>query len=176
MKYAVRTGEHEFEVELVERDGMTFARHPDLPGGEQPVSLTAVRSTGSYSLRIGDRSLPVVAAEAASDGGGGAYSVTVASETWGLGVLDERELMAAEVSGAGKGGSGGGVMRSVMPGIVRAVHVEAGQVVERGAPLLILEAMKMENELTAETGGTVSVVHVTPGTSVAKGEPLVTLE
>jgi biotin carboxyl carrier protein len=55
------------------------------------------------------------------------------------------------------------------------MRVDAGQEVARGDALLILEAMKMENEIRADADGTVAAVHVTPGTAVAKGDPLITL-
>ena len=63
-----------------------------------------------------------------------------------------------------------------MPGIVREVLVVPGQRVVRGTPLLILEAMKMQNEVRAEASGIVEAVHVTPGMAVAKGDRLVEMD
>jgi biotin carboxyl carrier protein len=56
------------------------------------------------------------------------------------------------------------------------VLVSAGQSVERGAPLVIVEAMKMENELLAAVAGTVKTVHVGEGVAVDAGQALVELD
>nr|WP_276572691.1 MULTISPECIES: biotin/lipoyl-containing protein [Nannocystis] len=63
-----------------------------------------------------------------------------------------------------------------MPGRVVRVLVSAGQSVERGAPLVIVEAMKMENELLAAVAGTVKAVHVGEGVAVDAGQALVELD
>ena len=60
-----------------------------------------------------------------------------------------------------------------MPGLVVRVQVEPGQPVSSGAGLVVLEAMKMENELRATTAGTVRRVRVRPGEAVEKGQVLV---
>ena len=60
-----------------------------------------------------------------------------------------------------------------MPGLVLRIDVEPGQVVERGQGLVVMEAMKMENELRAVSRGTVKAVHVEPGSAVEKGALLV---
>jgi pyruvate carboxylase subunit B len=63
-----------------------------------------------------------------------------------------------------------------MPGLVVRVQVEAGQVVAAGAGVVVLEAMKMENELRAAAVGTVRAVRVRPGEAVEKGQVLVEYE
>ena len=63
-----------------------------------------------------------------------------------------------------------------MPGIVREVRVAPGDPVAAGDALLILEAMKMENEIRAALDGVVKTVHVAGDQTVNKGDPLVTLE
>jgi glutaconyl-CoA decarboxylase len=82
---------------------------------------------------------------------------------------------AREATGAAGGPDGPEVVSSVMPGIVRSVSVEPGQTVEKGQPLLILEAMKMQNEIRAPRDAVVEKVHVGADTVVAKGDALVTL-
>jgi len=62
-----------------------------------------------------------------------------------------------------------------MPGLVVRVEVTRGQTVEAGQGLVVVEAMKMENELRARTRGVVEQVHVKAGDRVEKGTPLVTL-
>jgi pyruvate carboxylase subunit B len=63
-----------------------------------------------------------------------------------------------------------------MPGLVVRVLVEAGQQVTQGAGLVVLEAMKMENELRAAAPGCVAAVRVRPGDTVEKGQSLIELE
>lgn len=65
---------------------------------------------------------------------------------------------------------------SPMPGLVVAIEVSEGQEVKTGEPLVIVEAMKMENVLRAETDGTIKSVKVEPGASVAADELLIEFE
>jgi biotin carboxyl carrier protein len=59
--------------------------------------------------------------------------------------------------------------------VVVELLVERGQAVEKGQPLLILSAMKMQNEIAAPAAGVVAQVHVSPGQAVSAGTKLVTL-
>ena len=63
-----------------------------------------------------------------------------------------------------------------MPGLVVDIRCAVGDTVTGGQALVVLEAMKMENELAAENGGTVVKVHVAPGDTVGTGALLVELE
>jgi methylmalonyl-CoA carboxyltransferase small subunit len=71
-------------------------------------------------------------------------------------------------------GEGDGV-RAPLAGTVARVSVEEGQEIEAGAVLVVLEAMKMETEITAPGPGTVGTIHVSPGDSVTGGQLLVEL-
>lgn len=62
-----------------------------------------------------------------------------------------------------------------MPGTILAVNVKPGQAVKRGDVLVVLEAMKMENEIMAPNDGTVGTVNVAKGQSVQSGATLLTL-
>jgi biotin carboxyl carrier protein len=166
VKYQVTLDGETVAVELVERGGRTFVVRD---GGEVPVDLVAVRN-GAFSLLLGTESLPIVAS-----GPNDELLLTLGSETWRASVQDEREALAAAAMGAKAGRRGGGVLRAVMPGIVRELLVARGAVVTRGTPLLILEAMKMQNEVRADADGTIVEVHVRAGIAVAKGDALVTL-
>ncbi|WP_330616518.1 biotin/lipoyl-containing protein [Terrisporobacter sp.] len=70
---------------------------------------------------------------------------------------------------------GSGSVSAPMPGTISDVKVSVGQSVAKGDILLILEAMKMENEILAPADGTVREVNVTKGASVSSGDPLVTI-
>lgn len=67
-------------------------------------------------------------------------------------------------------------VKAPMPGLVLDILVEAGQVIEKGDQLLILEAMKMENVLKAEGDGQIKSIEVLKGASVEKGHILIEME
>src|SRR5204862_216642 len=70
-------------------------------------------------------------------------------------IEDERTREARRMTGGSRKARGGGDVRSVMPGVVKEVRVKAGDAVEAKSPLLVLEAMKMENEIRADRAGVV---------------------
>lgn len=74
------------------------------------------------------------------------------------------------------GAKGSIKINSPMPGKILAVKAEVGQAVKRGQPIVVLEAMKMENEIVAPSDGTVASVDVTVGSSVEAGAILATLK
>ena len=81
----------------------------------------------------------------------------------------------APAAPAAPGLAAGEVVKSPMPGNILKINVSAGQKVKEGDVLIILEAMKMENEITATKGGTVAQVAVTKGQVVETGSPLVVI-
>ena len=87
-----------------------------------------------------------------------------------------RGLRQGNKSSLFKHGSGHEIIAAPMPGMVVSVQVKPNQEVKMGSPLLILEAMKMENELRSPVTGRVHQVHVEPGNKVEKGEKLLLLE
>ncbi len=90
--------------------------------------------------------------------------------------VDERTRAIREMTGAAAGPSGPRPLVAPMPGLVVKVEVEPGDDVVAGQGLVIMEAMKMENELKAEATGRVSVVHAQPGQPVEQGQVLVEFE
>jgi biotin carboxyl carrier protein len=70
----------------------------------------------------------------------------------------------------------GGAINAPMPGTITDVRVKVGQSVKTGDVLLILEAMKMENEIMAPNDGVVANIHVSKGASVSSSDALITLE
>jgi biotin carboxyl carrier protein len=72
-------------------------------------------------------------------------------------------------------GGAAGAVRSPLPGVVLSINVQAGATVKRGDVLLVLEAMKMENNIMADRDGTVSSVLVNKGDSVLEGAELVVI-
>jgi biotin carboxyl carrier protein len=90
-------------------------------------------------------------------------------------VEDQR---ARDLRGVAKRGpvQGDGLVTSPMPGRVLKVLVREGDEVPAGAPLVVVEAMKMENELHATRSGVVKKIHVTPGATVESGARLIEVE
>ena len=105
--------------------------------------------------------------------GGGVIDVTIGSRTYCVKVEDERTHEAMRLTGKGAAASGPTRVTAVMPGIVREVRVAPGDEVEAGTPLMILEAMKMQNPLCAEAPGKVARVLCKEGEAVAAGALLV---
>jgi biotin carboxyl carrier protein len=89
--------------------------------------------------------------------------------------VESERMLAADAAKRGARALGDKRALSPMPGRVVKVLVRAGDAVAPGQPLVVMEAMKMENEIRARTAGTVAEVHVSVGDTVEGGAPLVTL-
>ncbi len=107
---------------------------------------------------------------------GDRWQVQSGGRTWITEVVDERTRRIRELAGAAGAGVSGGTVSAPMPGLVLRIEVEEGQPVKRGADLLVLEAMKMENEIRASGDGIVTRILVQPGAVVEKGAPLVEID
>ncbi|MAG59078.1 MAG: hypothetical protein CMJ83_22555, partial [Planctomycetes bacterium] len=101
--------------------------------------------------------------------------VTLRGHDLSLRVESEQERNARLVDTAG-GTAGAHTVKSLMPGRVVRILVREGEQVDAGTPLLILEAMKMENEIRAAAGGQVMRILVEEGQTVGNGEALVMVE
>ena len=82
---------------------------------------------------------------------------------------------AAPAAPAAAGPGAGAPVKAPLPGVVTAIPVKVGQAVKKGDTVLVLEAMKMENNITAEADGTVTGICVAPGDSVMEGTVLLTI-
>ena len=83
---------------------------------------------------------------------------------------------AARARPSGEEEPHGGHLMAPMSGTVVAVLVKPGEPVARGAPLMILEAMKMEHTIAAPAGGTISVINYRQGDQVAEGADLIMID
>lgn len=137
--------------------------------GDRLLELAAERiGPHTYSLVIGDRvhEITVLRRKDGSIVYDGATELQVK-------LTDRRRFRA----GAGAaGGAGQREVKAVMPGKVVTILVAVGDEVERDQPLLVLEAMKMENDVKSPRKGKVQEIHVTSGEAVETGELMVTLE
>ena len=165
MKYYVSVNGRAHEVELVERAGRRLVR---VDGKDLDLSYAEVDDLGQVVLLSQGKSYGL-----SIEGGETRVAITLAGHFYDVELEDERERAAHAAERAAK--KGGGTVSSVMPGVVVEVLVAKGASVEKGEPLLILSAMKMQNEIAAPSAGIVKDLHVTPGQAVSAGEKLVTL-
>ena len=103
--------------------------------------------------------------------GAGHWAITRRGERTEIEVIDERTRHIRSLTGAGDRPRGPAALKAPMPGLVVRVQVEAGQSVAAGAGVVVLEAMKMENELRAAAAGTVRTVRVSAGEAVEGAGP-----
>ncbi|HTS87138.1 MAG TPA: acetyl-CoA carboxylase biotin carboxyl carrier protein subunit [Gemmatimonadales bacterium] len=162
MRYFVTVDAREFVVELdggrVSVDGQAFEAH-----------LSPVPGTPLCHLRLGERSLALVV----EDLGPGSWAVAIAGTRHELRVVDERTRHIQGLTGGAAAKSHAMALKAPMPGLVVRVLVAPGQKVAPGDGLVVLEAMKMENELRAAGAGVVEAVLVQPGQAVERGQVLV---
>lgn len=165
MKYVVTHGEEELEI------------------------VVEPRTDGRYDVTVGDRS---VVADFLATGGRSLHSLLLDETSYEVSVtqdedqarvtarsrefefrVESEQARNARLVDAASGASGPQTVKSVMPGRVLRVLVEVGQEVKAGEPLLILEAMKMENEIRSPGEGAVSEILIAEGATVGQGEALV---
>lgn len=165
MELIARHGEREERVRVT-RDGNHFT----VTVGDRVHSVEALHLAG----REGLWSLIVNGAQhevAVADEGGGRYRVSTATGLERVEVTDPLTHLAREAHGAAAGG-GTETVTAYMPGRVAAVLVEEGEEVQAGQGVVVLEAMKMENEIAPDRAGKVTRIHVQEGQPVEGGDPL----
>jgi biotin carboxyl carrier protein len=162
LSYTLTIDEHSVEVEVWEERETYFVR---IDGKIHAVSLATIDDGKLFSFLID----------------GASYEIHAHAEHGAYDLLVRNEHIRVEVerghrhNSAARGSDASGVwnVRSPMTGIVAEIVVQLGDVVERGTALLILESMKMKNELRATQSGVVERVDVLPGQRVERGDFLV---
>ena len=166
MKYLTQANGHTFEV-TIEDDGRIAV------GGQVfSVDLEAIDERALFSLLIDHESYELVVDEHQEG-----FRVLLQGELYHVTVQDDRPRRA-------KGGKPRRatpadvewIVRAPMPGLVVQVPVSVGQQVAAGEVLVVLESMKMENELLAPRQGVVKAIHVAAGDTPNLDDPLITLQ
>ncbi len=139
-------------------------------GVEHAVDFASVSGQPVYSLLLDGRSYEAYVS-AAEDGSG--WQVLLRGDLYGVEVEDEREKRLRAAAGASVAATGEFSLKAPMPGLIVAVAVAEGQAVKKGDILMILESMKMQNELKCPRDGTVARVRVKSGESVEHNQVLV---
>jgi acetyl/propionyl-CoA carboxylase alpha subunit len=138
-------------------------------GRTYSADLVEIPGTPLRQLLIDGRPLSLPVAPA----GRGRWVLAPGGERLEMEVIDERTRHLRSLAGGGEPRRPPGTLKAPMPGLVVRIEVEPGRQVSAGDPLLVLEAMKMENELKAGVAGTVRAVRVASGEAVEKGQVLV---
>lgn len=165
MKYVVELDGERTLVEVV-ADGVV------IDGTHVPARLERVRGSVVARLRLGDA---VHRLQLAPGGDGSAWTLAHEGHRRTLDVADERRRALRDRAAAARRSLGPAPLLAPMPGLVVRVLVAPGDVVRAGQGLVVVEAMKMENELRAAGEAVVRAVRCTPGAAVEKGAVLVEL-
>ena len=165
MELIVRQGERE-ETVRIERDGERY--HVTVGDVAHTVEAAELRDRGTlWSLIVDGAQHEVAVRRNRRDH----YEVTTPRSAHAVEVTDPLTHLARAAHGAAVGG-GVETVTAYMPGRVVAVLVEEGEEVEAGQGVVVLEAMKMENEIAAENAGKVVRIRVEPGQAVEGGDAL----
>ena len=167
MKYVVGVNGERKTVAL----GAGGASYED--AGAVHAELLEIEGSPAMLLRMGNEVQRVVVQKG---GGRGRYSLWIDGYRFDVEALDERTRQIRDVAAASAPPSGPAPIVAPMPGLVVRVRVAVGDRVEAGQGVVVMEAMKMENELRATAPGVVRSIEVEPGTAVEKGALLVELE
>ena len=165
----LRAAIHDFElsVEVRREAGRVFAnvdgREYDLEAHASPSGVTLLTSDGQvFDCRVEGKPAS------------GAVDVFVGANRYAVTVADPKRLRG--VAAAGAHGDGAARIVAPMPGKVVRILVEQGDAVEAGASIVVVEAMKMQNEMKAPKAGTVTTLNVEVGTTVNGGDVLAVIE
>lgn len=164
MRYATTIDDKTYIIEINDD------RHVTIDGVTYEVDFESVGGQPVYSLILNGRSYEAFVYPTEAD-----WQVLIRGDLYVAGVEDEREQRLRARAGGGAPPSGEFTLKAPMPGLVVAVPVTEGQAVRKGENLLILESMKMQNELKSPRDGTVTRVRVNPGDSINQNQPLMTL-
>lgn len=161
MKYVTILNGEQYEVEIDKAGNISVNGNPhDVDFMDLGSSL--------YSIISNNKSVELVIED-----DGGNVSVQMGGRMYETQVLDERALLLAQRRGGLSSNSGEVV--APMPGLIVAVPVAEGSIVTKGQTVIILESMKMQNELKAPIDGVVSSIQTTPSKTVDKNDLLLVI-
>ena len=169
MKRTLLLGKEQHDVEIRHQDGINTL----IWNGEAQVLDVLEVEPGCFSIIIDGHTVDVRLDLAKHpDPDIHAFRATLHDGAYEFGLQDPMKALLAAQGGAG---AGGGILASPMPGKIVKVLVKEGEEVVEGQTLLIMEAMKMQNELKATGDGLVTKIKAAEGATVETGETLLTL-
>jgi biotin carboxyl carrier protein len=164
MKYVTITGDREILIEIVDE------HHITVDGVSYEIDFESVSEQTVYSLLANNKSYEALVYE--SEEG---WQVLLHGSQYVLLVEDERERRLRASLGGGPPEDVDYHLRAPMPGLIVTVHVNEGQIIDKGDVLVILESMKMQNELKSPRPGKINRVRVKPGDSVEQRDTLLSV-
>ena len=164
MKYITTVEGKQFLVEIIDE------KHVSVDGKVYEIDFESVSGQPVYSLIVDGKSHEGYAAQGDEN-----WQVLLHGRLYPVTVEDEREKRLRMAAGGGVTETGEFPLRAPMPGLVVAIPVTEGQKVTRGQVLLILESMKMQNELKSPRDGTISRVRVKTGETVEQKQTLLSV-
>ena len=164
MKYITTIDDKQFTVEIIDE------KHVSVDGRVYEIDFESVSGQPVYSLIVNGRSH-----ESYIYQGDDNWQVLLHGRLYPVTVEDEREKRLRAAAGGGVAETGEFHLRAPMPGLVVAIPLAEGQEVKRGQVILILESMKMQNELKAPRDGSVARLRVKPGDHVEQKQTLLSV-
>ncbi len=164
MRYKTTIGDQEFDIEINREDEVT------LNGQRVPVDFRWLEGNAVFSLLLDHASHEALIEECGDE-----CKVLLRGRMFNVRVEDERSLRRKRPAREFAVPSGELAIRSPMPGLVVTVSVSVGQPVSKGDVLVVLESMKMENEIKAPRDGKVGAIRVEPRQSVELDQILLVL-
>ena len=164
MRYITTVGEREYTIEIINRNLIL------VDGIPYEVDFASISGQPVYSMLVDGKSY-----EGYMYANDDAWEVLLQGMLYNVHVEDERERRLRQALGEGPAQHGEFHLKAPMPGLVMAVPVEDGQQIAKGDVLLILESMKMQNELKSPRDGKVSRIRVKVGDSVERKQTLLTV-
>ncbi|OQY36332.1 MAG: hypothetical protein DRI56_05910 [Chloroflexota bacterium] len=165
MKYIAKIENQEFTVEIIDE------KHAVVNGEVREINFESIRGHSTFSLLVDGKSY-----EANIYQENGEWEVLMRGRRYSVQVDDERERQLRAAAGASRPPKGDFYLKSPMPGLVVQIPVQEGQEIEEGDVLLILESMKMQNELKSPRAGVVSRILVTPNENVERKQTLLSVK
>jgi biotin carboxyl carrier protein len=127
--------------------------------------------SGRYSLLLDGKSYSLTLEQIQE----GVFTANINGKEFRVSVEDERNKQLSRFVRSSEEKGSKMVIQAPMPGLVIEIAIKEGERIGVGNGLLVLEAMKMENEIRSQVGGTVEKIHIIPGQTVEKGTPLLTI-
>jgi biotin carboxyl carrier protein len=171
MKRTLVIADETHELEIHRRGGKTVMVWD---GEEFPVDIVKVEPT-SYSIIMDGHSVGAnIDRLRNADPDLHGFRASLYDGAYEFTLQDPHKSLLAAAMARGKGGTSS-LIHALMPGRVLKLLVQPGETVEEGQPILILEAMKMQNEYRAPMAGTVGTIHVEEGVNLEINAPMITL-
>src|SRR5687768_3160920 len=164
MKYLTTVGDQTYEIGVDQDDEITFENEI------VDIDFASVGEGGLYSLLVNNESFEAMVEER-----DGKWYVLMRGDLYEVDVVDQRTQLLRARAGAHVPETGEITVKAPMPGLVVAIPVEVGQEVTAGQTVIILESMKMENELKAPRGGRIERINCAPRESVEQGKALIVI-